>query len=199
MSSIIQNGNTFHGISVVGRGVFTNDKYGWTYAGQHRDGYARGLGVLTWSKGRNKYAEYGPDGKYDGRTLEFRVNDYTWASLYERGERKANADVYADGRCWYNGVVCAPDDPRVLALIAQVAPVEVRPAAPAPHLPSPATRPQAIVRCAGSLCPQALAKTIATEVHPTPHAVAGGRVAQPNDSRNAKHDHAVAHARTVLP
>ena len=56
----------------------------------------------------------------------------TWYRLYERGEAKEYADVDADGRCMYNDVACAPDDPRLLALIAQVAPVEVRPAAPAP-------------------------------------------------------------------
>jgi hypothetical protein len=75
--------------------------------------------------------------------------------------------VFAIGRCMYNYVACAPDDPRLLALIALVAPVEVRPAAPAPHPPSPATRPQSIVRYAGSFCPpQALATAVATEVHP---------------------------------
>jgi hypothetical protein len=51
MSSIIREGGTYHGISVFGRGVFTNDTYGWTYAGQCKDGYACGLGVLTYSIG----------------------------------------------------------------------------------------------------------------------------------------------------
>ena len=54
--------------------------------------------------------------------------------LYECGEEKAYARVYADGFCICNYVACAPDDPRLLALIAQVAPVEVRPAAPHPPL-----------------------------------------------------------------
>jgi hypothetical protein len=71
MSSIIRDGDTFHGIRVFGRGVFTNDEYGYvrTYAGQHRDGYACGLGVLKWSDGYKGYAEYGPDGQFDGRYL----------------------------------------------------------------------------------------------------------------------------------
>jgi hypothetical protein len=72
MSSIINNGDTYHGISVESRGVFTNDEHGWTYAGQCRDGYACGLGVLTDSDGSNgwkEYAEYDPDGKHDGRNL----------------------------------------------------------------------------------------------------------------------------------
>ena len=68
MSSIIRDGHTFHGISVFGRGVFTNDEDGrWTYAGQCKDGYACGLGVTTRSDGDKSYAEHGPDGQYDGR------------------------------------------------------------------------------------------------------------------------------------
>ena len=122
MSSIIQNGDTFHGISVDGRGVFTNDEYGGrTYAGQHRGGYACGLGVLTWSiNGSKVYAEHGRDGKYDGRRL-YRNADETWYYLYKRDELKEYARVFADGTCEYKYVACAPEDPRLLALIAQVA------------------------------------------------------------------------------
>jgi hypothetical protein len=123
MSSIIQNGHTYHGISIGGRGVFK--KQGCTYAGQHRGGYACGLGVLTSSNGWKIYAEHGPDGKCDGRCLGRYVSGTTTYRLFERGEQKDSALVFADGR-WYNGVACAPDDPRLLALIAQVAPVEVR-------------------------------------------------------------------------
>ncbi len=133
MSSIIREGNTFHGISVDGRGVFTNDEYGRvTYAGQHRDGYACGLGVLTNANGSKTYAEHGPDGKFDGRNLG-RYDGANFYGLFERGKRTDGAFVYADGHCMYNSSACAPDDPRLLALIAQVAPVEVRPAAPVPQ------------------------------------------------------------------
>jgi hypothetical protein len=189
MSSILQNGDAFHGI----HGVFTMDEYGWTYAGRCRDGHACGLGVATNSNGIKVYAEHGPDGEYDGRWLYRNANgDTTHYGLFERGKRKEYAGLSADGRyCNYNDVACAPDDPRLLALIAQVAPVEVRPAAPAPH---PPLRPQAIVRWIGrlGLSPQALAAAVATEVQPprAPHAVAGGCAAQPNSSRSAKHDHA---------
>jgi hypothetical protein len=143
MSSIIRDGDTFHGISAEGRGVFTNDhKYGTrTYAGQCKDGYACGLGVVTWSNGAKFYAEHGPDGKVDGRHLQRWTNGHTFYYLYERDKVKASADVYADGRCGYNGEACAPDDPRLLALIAQVAPVEVRPAARAPPPPPPPPPP----------------------------------------------------------
>jgi hypothetical protein len=136
MSSIISYGDTYHGISVFGRGVFTDTDGRWTYAGQHRGGYACGLGVLTRSGGHKVYAEHGPDGQYDGRCLDRWAHGDTWYRMYERGKRKDSAFVRANGRCTYNYVDCAPDDPRVLALIAQVDSVEVRPAAPANQLPS---------------------------------------------------------------
>jgi hypothetical protein len=136
MSSIIRRGETYHGISVFGRGVFTCDKYGGsTYAGQCKDGHACGLGVLTWSNGSKVYAEHGPGGQFDGRYLDRSAHGGTWYRLFERGEYKDFAYVSANGHCSYNFVACAPDDPRLLALIAHVAPVEVRPAAPAPHSP----------------------------------------------------------------
>ena len=171
MSSIIRRGGTFHGastfnasvtplgdISVFGLGVFT-DEYGWTYAGQYRDGYACGLGVATWRNGYKEHAEHGPDGECDGRWLRRVANDFTFYRLFDRGEEKDFVHVEADGRCKYNNVDCAPDDPRLLALIAQVLPVEVRPAAPARHPQSPATHPQASVRCAGSFCPRRRSRT----------------------------------------
>ena len=140
MSSIIRHGMTFHGISVESRGVFTDD--GDTYAGQCRDGHACGLGVLTWSDGTKEYAELGPDRKFDGRYLFRNADLHTYYCLIERGMVNDEANVFADGRCNYNLEVCAPDDPRLLALIAHVGPVEVRPAAPAStrHSP-PSNRP----------------------------------------------------------
>jgi hypothetical protein len=151
MSSIMRDGDTYHGISVDGRGVFKHDKYGrWTYAGQCRDGYACGLGVLMRSDGSKIYSEHGPDGKYDGRCLGRFTNGHTGHWLSERGERTDFAFVFADGTCEYNGEDCAPDDPRLLALIAQVAPVEVRPIDPAPATHTH----KAIVRCAGLVCPR---------------------------------------------
>jgi hypothetical protein len=106
MSSIIRRGHTYHGISVFGRGVFSNNTCGWNYAGQHRDGYACGLGVLTYSDGSKVYAEHGPDGRYLYRD----ANGNTRYGLHERGgKRKESAGVFADGRCYYNGVACAPD------------------------------------------------------------------------------------------
>ncbi len=137
MSSIIRNGDTYLGIGVFGRGVFTDDTDGrWTYAGQIRGGYACGLGVLTWPDWCKGYAEYGPDGQCDGWCLERYTDGDTFYRLYERGEEKDSAVVFANGRCVYKREACAPDDPRLLALIAQVAPVEVRRAAPATQLPS---------------------------------------------------------------
>jgi hypothetical protein len=171
----------------------------------------------SWKDGTvTEYAEYSPDGKYDGRHFCHHVGETTYYygsprsnihtnySLYERGEKKNSAILYpasdyAKGRCTYNGEDCAPHDPRVRALIAQVAPVVVRPAAPDRHPPLPTTRPQAIVRWIGRLVlpPQELARTVARKVHPPPHAVAGGRATQHN-RRNAKHDHAVTRSRAGL-
>jgi hypothetical protein len=87
MSSIIRYGDTFHGISVFGRGVFTNDEVGRrTYAGQHRDGYACGLGMVTLFNGTKAYAEYGPDGQCDGRRLFRWADGDTHYSLYAWGQ-----------------------------------------------------------------------------------------------------------------
>jgi hypothetical protein len=171
MSSIIRDGDTFHGISVESRGVFKDENGDTvTYAGQCRDGYACGLGVLTWSRGYDKvYAEHGPDGKLNGRYLHRNAFGSTWYRLFERGGKsKERARVSADGTCQYNDEDCAPDYPRLLALIALVAPVEVRPAAPAPHLPSArhSDPTQSSDGSAGlGLPPQALAAAVATEVH----------------------------------
>ena len=118
MSSIIRAGDTYPGISVFGRGMFT-DKYGGrTYAGQCKDGHACGLGVLTYSDGTKDYDERGPDGQCDGRYLDRNASGHTWYYLSERGKPKEYAIVLADGTCTYNFEACAPDDPRLLALIA---------------------------------------------------------------------------------
>jgi hypothetical protein len=202
MSSIIRLRDTFHGISVFGCGVFTSDKYGRrTYAGQCKDGYACGLGVTTYSDGSREYAEHGPDGQCDGRHLLRWTDGRTGYCLYERRKLKGSALVSADGTCTYQGKVCAPDDPRLLALTALVAPVEVRPAAPAP-LP-PIARPLAPKPSsdgsAGSFCPRRRwRRPWPPRCTPMPHTVAGGRATQPNCSRAAKHGHAVTRARTVL-
>jgi hypothetical protein len=183
MSSIIRDGHTFHGISVFGRGAFTHDdEYETiTYAGQCRDGHACGLGVVTWSDGAKGYAEHGPDGQYDGRRFDRWAGGNTWYWLFERGKEKDFARVRTDGDCNYNGFACAPDDPRLLALIAQVAPVEVRPDARALHPPiarhsppshRPMDRPARFCRRRRSPPPWP------PRCVPTPHAVAGVRATQ---------------------
>jgi hypothetical protein len=194
MSSIIRDGDTFHGISVFGRGVFTNDDdvYRWTYAGQCKDGHACGLGVVTYRDGRKEYAEYGPDGECDGRYLRRWTGGDTIYSLFERGWVKDVAGVHADGTCTYNGMACAPDDPRFLALIAQVAPFEVRPATRAPHPHSPPSnrpmdRPARFAPCRRWRPPWPPRCT------PIAHAVAVRH--NPTTGRTAKHDHAVTRAR----
>jgi hypothetical protein len=212
MSSIIREGDAYHGIGVFGRGVYANDEWGGrTYAGQCRGGHACGLGVLTWSNGTKVYAEHGPDGQFDGPCLYRWAGGNTFYYLYERGKPKESARVDADGDCMYNAEVCAPDDPRLLALIAQVAPVEVRPAARNPPKPSSrhlfTTRRRAIVRWIGRLVlpPQALAAAVATEVHPHAarrrwHPCATTQLPPHCKAlqSTAKHDLAVARARAFL-
>jgi len=95
MSSIILRGDTFHGISVVGRGVFKHEHGRWTYAGQHRDGHACGLGVTTYSDESREYADYGPDGQYDGRHL------YRWAVGRTAPYTGSVGGVYTDVRPGY--------------------------------------------------------------------------------------------------
>jgi hypothetical protein len=175
MSSIIRNGDTFRGTCAFGRGVFSKRGRG-TYAGQCKDGYACGLGVVTWSSGNKDYAEHGPDGQCDGRYFRRWALGDTLYIMSERGSPTNSAQLFADGTCDYNDVGCAPDDPRLLALIAQVAPVEVRPAVPAPHPQSPPTRLQAIVRCAGLFCAfRRWRPPWPPRCTTAPHAVAGGR------------------------
>jgi hypothetical protein len=181
MSSIIRQGDTYHGISVFGRGVFTNDQYGRrTYAGQCKDGHACGLGVTTLADGDKVYAEHGPDGKYDGRRLARWADGNTGYSVLERGEQKDWAAVFAGGSCKYNGEACAPDDPRVLALIAQVAPVEVRPAAPASRHSDPKQSSDA------RFAPRRRSRRPSP-----PRCTADCRAAQANNSRSATRDRAV--------
>jgi hypothetical protein len=202
MSSIVwRDGHIFHGNSVDGRGVYFHAKYGWTYAGQCKDGYACGLGVVTKLVGRRRrrflvgwtkvYAEHGPDGQYDGRYLRRRADGDTFYILYERGgsELKDSAVVDAYGDCEYNGEACAPDDPRLLALIAQVAPVEVRPAALAPHPPlaphSP-TSNRPMDRPARFAPRRRWRRPWPPRCIPTPHAVAGRCATQPNQQSHCK-------------
>jgi hypothetical protein len=97
MSSIIRRGKTFYGRGVVGRGVYTRDSSlsKVTYAGQHKDGCACGLGVATLNYTRfdgslyhsgTEYAENGPDGWCDGRCVCRWAGGDTDYYLYERGE-----------------------------------------------------------------------------------------------------------------
>jgi len=121
-SSIIRGGLTYHGISVSGRGVFTDGrgKDRETYAGQIKDGLACGLGVLA-CPGSTIYAEYGPDGKCDGRYL-CRGYGLTGYYVFERGAVKERGWTYSASEGDYDRAFCARDDPRLLALIARVAP-----------------------------------------------------------------------------
>jgi hypothetical protein len=121
--SIVRNGYTFRGTVVVDRGVFTY-RSGETYAGSIKDGFACGLGVTACS-GSIIYADHGPDGKFDGRYVDQSTSGmFTGYVVFERGVRKQQAWLWADGECHYNDEECAPDDQRLLALIEHVGPVQ---------------------------------------------------------------------------
>jgi hypothetical protein len=72
-----------------------------TYAGQHKDGYACGVGVTTWVNGDRVYAEHDPKGEVDGRHLSKIANGDKVYRLYEHGRVKVCAVMRADGRCSY--------------------------------------------------------------------------------------------------
>jgi hypothetical protein len=118
------------------------DKSGVTYAGQIRDGHACGLGVLDIGNGHKIYAEYGPYGEDDGRHLDRdgRVAGYI---LFERGRHNEEGWVVDArfGECEYSHEECARNDPRLLALIAHVAPVEALAKMPPPKRPRRPWRP----------------------------------------------------------
>jgi hypothetical protein len=174
-----------------------NDKYTYAGQHRAGHVYGCGVITENtgYSAGSKIYAEYGADGRYSGRCVrrsggasgsDFdvlahrsdRSEGWTEYTLYEHGEDKASVSVSSSGGCQYRdgegrgtfgrGESCKRDDPRVLKLIAQIAPVEVRRAAPAAHPQSPRTRPQAIVRWISRLVlpPQALATAMAAQVHP---------------------------------
>ena len=133
-SIVVEGGRgriTLHGIGSRDRGVFKNSTV--TYGGQIRDGFACGLGVLDfnpynaldfspWYGDTKIYAEYGPDGKCDGRYLD-RGYGLTGYYVFEHGEVKERGWTGSAGS-EYDGAFCAADNPRLLALIAHVAPVE---------------------------------------------------------------------------
>ena len=109
MSSITRRGDTYRGISVDGRGVFNGNSVGIpvTYAGECKDGNACGLGVATWLSGYKEYADYGPDGHYDGWYLWHNAYGGTGYRLDERGKHgKGSAFVSANGTCTFPAACC---------------------------------------------------------------------------------------------
>ena len=152
MTSIPYGRDTLHGFSVAGRGVFLCEE-GFNcvrvYAGQNPSRFAYALGVLTnpvaYGIGYGKiYAELDFDGKYHGRNMrEYKPRRI--CALYDRGNMKDSVALLTNGKCVYNHEVCARDDPRLLAFLKLVAPVEVLPATAALYPSSPNPRLRAIV------------------------------------------------------
>ncbi len=76
--------------------------------------------MLAYPRGTTLYSEDGPDGRYVQRDSSGVAGYF----LFTRGVFVDQGWVFTNGECEYNNKVCAPDDPRLLALIARVAPVE---------------------------------------------------------------------------
>ena len=138
--SVVCEGGVYHGFAVDSRGVFIHDNEHGAgvkrYAGRigfSGKGYrVSSLGVLTLLPGLGiVYGEHGRFGEVDGRSLHA-LSDRVVYRVYEGGDLKASAVKHATGRCTYNDEICAPHHPPFLAIIAQVGPVEVRPATAAP-------------------------------------------------------------------
>ena len=143
VTSVLCDGEVHHGFTVDRLGVFINeDNFTGTpvvkkFAGRIVKNCNREvprLGVLTLSqRGGNSYNffERGPFGEWHGRDVRA-LSDRTVYSLYERGLLKASAVLHASGRWFYNEMMCPPYYPPLVAFIAEVAPVKVRPATAAP-------------------------------------------------------------------
>ena len=124
MSSIIRNRDTYHGISLDGRGVF-KATIGRTFAGQCKGGYACGLGVVTYSDGTTWSGQFAY-GRWDGhRETHWADGDVDY-DLCERGNRVHRARVKPDGDCEYDYKPCGADHADFAALIAAAQQAGVR-------------------------------------------------------------------------
>ena len=198
MTSIPYRRDIFHGVSVAGRGVFLCEE-GFNcvkvFAGQNPSRFAYALGVLTippaYRIGYGRiYAELDVDGDFHGRNIR-EYKDRRIYAEYDCGNMKDSVALLTNGKCVYNNEICARDEPRLLAFIALVAPVEVLPATAAPYPSSPNPRHQATVIFRPVLPQQALGTAVASEVHPHGAAVAGVCTTQPNPSRTANREPAL--------
>ena len=196
MTSIPHDRDTFHGFSVNGRGVFLCEE-GVTrhcvrvYAGQNPSHFANALGVLTIPDGYGKiYAELDCDGKYHGWNIREYKSRRRYA-LYDRGNMKDSVALFTTGKCVYNDEVCARDDPRLVAFIALVAPVEVLPATAALYPSSPNPRHRAIVVDLPARFAPAGSRDGCRQGGASHGARCRWCTTQPNSSRTAKRESAV--------
>ena len=134
MSSIQILGVTYHGPADGDYGVFTDPKNGRVFAGSHANGRGR-VGVYTCPRQGKGFVECDADGKEHGRHLVCFADGYTEYWLYEHGNRKDYAVLFADGRCEYNGKDCSADFPAFVKLKAKVLPIKARPIAHSRRIP----------------------------------------------------------------
>jgi hypothetical protein len=182
MSSIQILGVTYHGPADGDYGVFTDPKNGRVFAGSHANGRGR-VGVYTCPRQGKGFVECDADGKEHGRHLVCFADGYTEYWLYEHGNRKDYAVLFADGRCEYNGKDCSADFPAFVKLKAKVLPIKARPRAHSrqscicpthPPTRSPQIRPSAIF-CTRRSSPRPTPPRCAPAAAADPH----GRLTQP--------------------
>ena len=122
-------GSTYHGPTDGGYGVFTDRNDGAVFAGSYANGSAR-VGVNTATNESAEFVECDADGNVDGRYLHCNADGSTRYHLYEHGNNKEQAVLYADGTCKYNGKACSADFPAFVKLRAKVLPIKARPHSP---------------------------------------------------------------------
>ena len=125
MSSIKAFGYTYHGTAEGEYGVFTNE-YGTVFEGSIAHGCAC-VGVRTLTNGDTEFVEFDADGEAHGRDLACDADGDTGYTLFEHGNDKEYAWLYADGTCEYNDEVCRADYPPFVQLQATVLPIKERP------------------------------------------------------------------------
>jgi hypothetical protein len=134
------DGCKYHGAADGDYGVFTDPNDGTVFAGSHANGSAR-VGVGTATNGSTHFVECDADGKEHGRVLVCLADGYTGCFLYEHGNSKEQAALYADGTCMYNGEDCSADFPPFAELKAKVLPIKARLTTPSPQPPNAAFAP----------------------------------------------------------
>ncbi len=126
MDTIKLEGAVFRGTDYGGVGVYTDEEYGHTYAGERNErGKAHGFGVLTRSDGYTFSGQFA-DGDLHGHFADHCADGDVGYALFERGKQVLTAHVRPDGACFYRGKPCGADHADFAALIAAAQQAGVR-------------------------------------------------------------------------